>query len=190
MSKTNIGQVHLTAVNTNPTEVVPGGVSRTEVRLTETAEFVGPAGRLRLCNPGSSWGATGLEVRVVVTPSWGSEITETVCVPVFNVASGEVDLAFDLTAPGQVGEYQVSVRIESTKTDDISETVNNTVIVSEGDAADEGPTEGGSIIDDGGNVKDGGGLGFALENPLITGVGVVAGIVAVREGVSTLLGGE
>jgi hypothetical protein len=169
-----IGEVDITGVNINPVEVTPGGVVEVTVILTETAEFVGPFGQLRLCNP-DGLNTTGLEVESVVQPSWRSELSRVVCIGVSNIGSGEAELTYTLTAPQDVGQYDIDALIRSTKNPSESSPIRNTVTVSTGEGAVDNPRDdderGNGGIDLPGPPNGNGGSGlfaFAVENPGVT----------------------
>lgn len=187
MAQPNIGQVRIEAIDIDPVEVLPGGRVRMSIKLTETAEFVGPFGQLALCNPDTVLSSTGLRVRLIVDPAWTSGVTETVCVPVFNLAQGELEVDVDLTAPNGEGNYTVNTWIESTKNGESSSTLSNTVRVSTGSGADPGP---GDDDDDKGGDFDSAFLNFAIENPVGTAIIGIGGVIVLREATEALVAGE
>lgn len=171
---TSIGEVNVSGINISPNEVSPEGVVRINVELYESAEFVGPLGELRTCDP-DGWNLTGLEVDVIVEPSWSTRVVETVCVPVWNVGTGEVEVEFELTAPSETGTHTVSSMIRSTKTGETSSPVQNQFVVSTGEGAKDEPRDGGD--------NDGGGfslLSWVNNNPAKTVVAVGGGYVVVK----------
>jgi hypothetical protein len=188
-----IGQVEVTGVNVNPTEVTPGGTVDVVVILTETAEFVGPFGKLRLCNP-DGLNTTGLEVESVVKPSWRSELSRVVCVGVSNIGSGEAEITYRLTAPDEPRQYDVDAFIRSTKNNQESQPQRNTITVSSGSGASEDPRDenvrgGGGInlpAPGGGNGGSGlGGLNWVVNNPVKTAVGAGVGLIVLRTATET-----
>lgn len=173
----SIGQVHLTSVEIDPQEARPGALVEATARITETAEFVGPFGQLRLCDP-SGFNPTGLEVTVVVTPSWTYPREATICLPVSNIGSGEAQVDFEFTAPSGEGSYSIDGHLESTKSDTKSDTKRSTFEVSTSRSARDEPEED----DD----EDGGGSGTSdlfntvVEHPVKSGMVLIGGSIALR----------
>jgi len=149
----NVGQVHLSGIDVSPDEVLPGGTVRVTVNLYESAEFVGPFGKLRTCNP-PGLNVTGLEVKTVLNAGWAGEYESIDCIQVANLGTGELEVSFNLTAPdisdsAQKRNFAVSSYIESTKNDQRSAPISDSVTVSRGSAAEDSPDDenGGPGLD-------------------------------------------
>jgi len=191
----NIGQVKLTGINVEPAEVTPGGVVRVTARLTETAEYVGPFGQLLLCDP-EGLNPTGLEVETVLQPDWSETVNTTVCIPASNIGAGEADVTFTLTAPQDVGQYEVKGFLRSTKDrSNESGPISSEITVSDGSGARDDYGDGGRT-DDGydfpepnfpdGEEKSGlSALNWATNNPLLAVAAVGGTYIVVTKATET-----